>query len=235
MVTKMRKSVSFTLFLNLVISTVISTSLAVLSSEVVVANTTNKPSLWARIYQNLLNKKPPVKPRNAGSRPQSVVCMISPDAPGMYRTIWSDRPFFLWQGQVNNMEVSSINKNEKLWIYSPHQTQQNITYTGEPLQPGEAYKWVVNMNQFVPFQIMEQQERNLISAELENIEKQLQSKGANPEEIASAKANYFADHNLWSDVLQAIYSVAEPSPELSVLQQDIINKLCQPKQPEQQN
>ena len=130
MVTKMPKSVSFTLFFNLVISTVISTSLAVLSSQVVVASTTNKPSLWARIYQNLLNKKPPVKPRNAGSRTESVVCMISPDAPGMYRTIWSDRPFFLWQGQVNNIKVSSINNNEKLWIDSPHQTQQNITYTG---------------------------------------------------------------------------------------------------------
>jgi hypothetical protein len=74
---------------------------------------------------------------------------------------------------------------------------------------------------------MEQEERDRISAELKNIENQLESASASPEVIALAKANYFADHNLWSDVLQQIYSVPEPSSELLALRQDILRKLCQ--------
>jgi hypothetical protein len=213
---------------TLVLSAVASTSLAILPEQVVIAENTKEPSLLVRVYRNLFNKKePPIKPRNGGSRPTRLVCMISPDAPRVYRKVWSDRPLFLWQGYAYTIAVRHQGSNINLWIH-PAVNTQNITYTGEPLQPGQVYEWVVNDGQFVPFQVMGKEERDRISSELQNIENQLQSTGANTEAIALAKANYFAEKNLWSDVLQQVYSVPEPSAELTAFHEDILQKLCKP-------
>ncbi|MTJ55495.1 hypothetical protein FJR38_23865 [Anabaena sp. UHCC 0253] len=213
---------------TLVLSAVASTSLAVLPKEFVLAENTKDSSLLVSIYRNLFKKKePPIKPRNGGSRPTEPVCMISPDVPSVYRKVWSDRPLFLWQGYVSTIAVRHQGSNINSWIHPASHTQ-NITYTGEPLQPGQVYQWVVNGGQFIPFQVMEKQERDRISSELQNIEKQLQSTGANTEAIALAKANYFAEKNLWSDVLQQVYSVPEPSAELTTFRQDIVHNLCKP-------
>jgi hypothetical protein len=183
--------------------------------------------IWVSIYQSIFKRRePPINPRNGGSRPPSSVCMVSPDAPSVTRTIWSDRPVFIWQGKVTEIKVMT-NRNTDIWHQQLNQNQQNITYTGKPLTPGENYEWRVNNNQFVSFKIMEQQERDRITLDLRNIENRLKSNGANIEAIAYAKANYFADKNLWSDVLQQIYSVPKPSPELKQLRRDITQNLCQ--------
>ncbi|MBE9198879.1 MULTISPECIES: hypothetical protein [unclassified Nodularia (in: cyanobacteria)] len=213
---------------TLVLSAVASTALAVVSGQFVLAEKTTEPSLWVKLYRNLFNKKePPVEPRNGGSRPPNSVCMVSPDAPRVYRMVWSDRPLFIWQGYASTVAVQPIRSNANLWIQSVNQTQ-NITYTGEPLEPGQTYQWAVNSNQFVPFQIMEKPQRDRISTDLHNIEKQLNAMSANTEAIALAKANYFMENNLWSDVLQQIYSVPKPSAELIAFRQDIVQKLCNP-------
>ena len=212
---------------NLVLSSVVATISVLVTNQFFLAEETKTASLWVYISRILFNQKePPVEPRNGGSRDIPLLCMVSPDAPQVYRTVWNDRPFFLWQGKVARIAVRLLHSNENLWIY-PTAKIQSVTYKGEPLQPGKTYKWIVNGQQFVPFKIMEQEERDRIGAELKNIENQLESAGANPEVIALAKANYFADHNLWSDVLQQIYSVPEPSSELLALRQDILGKLCQ--------
>ncbi|WP_414529439.1 hypothetical protein [Nodularia chucula] len=213
---------------TLVLSAVASTSLAILPEKVVLAEQTKELSLLVRAYRNLFNKKePPIEPRNGGSRPISSVCMISPNVPRVHIKVWSDRPLFIWQGYASTITVRHPGSNIDLWI-QPAANTQNITYTGEPLQPGQVYKWVVNGRQFVPFQVMDKEERDRISSELQNIEKQLQSTGANTEVIALTKANYFAENNLWSDVLQQVYSVPEPSDELLAFREDILQKLCNP-------
>ena len=213
---------------TLVLSAVASISLAILPEQVVLAEETKELSLLVRAYRNLFNKKePPIEPRNGGSRDPRFVCMVSPDAPRVQRKVWSDRPLFLWQGYASTIAVRHQGSKTNLWIHPAVHTQ-NITYTGELLQPGQVYEWVVNNRQFIPFQVMNKEERDRISTDLQNIEKQLQSTGANTEVIALAKANYFAENNLWSDVLQQVYSVPEPSDELTAFRQDIVHSLCKP-------
>ncbi|MEA5504701.1 hypothetical protein VB735_16595 [Halotia wernerae UHCC 0503] len=217
----MRKLILFILFLSTVNS-------VILPDKIVAAEQTESPSLWVKIYRSLLKRKePPVEPRNGGSRPLGTVCMISPDAPPVTRIVWSDRPLFLWHGEATTIEVMTVDEKIKLWDKTVNKIQ-DITYTGEPLQLGKTYKWVVNSNQFVTFKIIDKQERDRITQDLQNIENKLKSTGANLEAIASAKANYFAENNLWIDVLQQIYSVPKPSAELKAFRQDIVHKLCRP-------
>ncbi|HAJ58363.1 MAG TPA: hypothetical protein DCP31_03070, partial [Cyanobacteria bacterium UBA8543] len=69
-------------------------------------------------------------------------------------------------------------------------------------------------------------ERDQIKMQLQNLEKELQAKGASAEEIAMQRAQFFVQQNLWSDVLQAAYSVKNPSPALTEMIEALPNKLC---------
>ncbi|WP_427159946.1 DUF928 domain-containing protein [Aliinostoc sp. HNIBRCY26] len=197
-----------------------------INQQLIIAEKKNPPNTsWFNISRPLFTKKPPVSPRKGGSRPTEIICMISPDAPKTTRKIWSDRPLFIWQGNVREVTVKPVNKNQVLWFETVKDTQQ-IIYNGEPLKPGQSYKWEVNSNRFITFQIIDTQQRDRITTQLQTIEAQLQKQGANQEAIALAKANYFAEYQLWSDVLQQIYSVNPPSAELNNLRQQITQNLC---------
>jgi hypothetical protein len=196
--------------------------------------TQGKPtSFWERIAQIILHKpEPPIKPRKGGSRPIEMVCMVSPDAPDQIRIVWSDRPLFIWQGDVKEIALRQQGKEEKMWNPNVLNTK-HISYTGTPLQPGQTYEWLVYRNTsspisptFVLFQVMEAPQRNQITNELTKLEAQLKAKGAAEETIAEEKAKFFVDKGLWSDVMQQAYSVKNPSPELLKLTQEIPKHLC---------
>jgi len=74
--------------------------------------------------------------------------------------------------------------------------------------------------------VMDSQQRDLITIDLNTLDNQLKAKKVNHEAIALAKANYFVQNQLWSDALQQAYSVEKPSPELAQIRQDIPDKLC---------
>lgn len=215
---------------TLVVSSVFISTLSTSLNQAVSANKKSTPQSfsWANISQILNSNKPPVKPRKGGSRYPQGICMVSPDAPQKPRIVWSQRPLFLWKGKVEKITVIPQESNQE-WSQPVTQTQK-ITYTGEPLQPGKTYEWRVfvdnNLFRTVPFQIMEAKNRDRITVELNNLEQRLKLKGANKEAIALAKANYFADYNLWSDVLQQAYSVEKPSVELQKMIKNLDN-LCQ--------
>ncbi|AUT02647.1 hypothetical protein CLI64_20860 [Nostoc sp. CENA543] len=211
---------------NLAILAFILVSFIGLTQQLSIAEKKNPSNTsWFNISRLLFTKKPPVNPRKGGSRPTEIICMISPDAPNTRRKIWSDRPLFIWQGNVSKVTVKSLNNNQVLWS-EPVKDTQHIRYNGEPLKPGQSYKWEVNSNRFITFQIIDMQQRDRITTQLQTIEAQLQKQGANQEAIALAKANYFAEYQLWSDVLQQIYSVNPPSAELNNLRQQITQNLC---------
>ena len=79
---------------------------------------------------------------------------------------------------------------------------------------------------FVPFKVMEAPQRNQIAVELRALERLQKNKGADAEKIALSKANYFAQKGLWSDALQQVYSVPNPSPELLQITNDLPLRLC---------
>jgi hypothetical protein len=157
-------------------------------------------------------------------------CPISPGVQGEITQIWSDRPLFVWQGEIQTIGVRTRGRDtDDFWSQSVA-ALQSTTYTGEKLQPGQTYEWTVYRGEkpamFVPFRLMQTQQRDRITKELSNLETQLQTKGADKEAIALAKAKYFAYQELWSDVLQQAYSVPEPSAELKRIRQDIAQQLC---------
>jgi hypothetical protein len=105
------------------------------------------------------------------------------------------------------------------------------------LEPGKTYRWFIFLSeldnasptQFVSFKVMEAPQRNRITAELKLLERLQKNKSANAEGIASTKAEYFAQKELWSDALQQFYSIPNPSPELLQRIKDIPNHLCKSK------
>ncbi len=199
---------------------------------------TNPILSWINIFLPLSKPKPPVKPQKAVGRPirgssaPSSVCMISPDAPDQTRVVWNNRPLFLWEG--NPLEVG-LNKDRKtkLWTQKITPGQQFINYTGESLQPGLKYVWVVSnkdsttgemqVTANIPFKVMETQQRDRITNELKSLETQY--KAANGEAIALTKANYFIQQDLWADALQQAYSVEKPSAELLKIRQTILQQM----------
>jgi Domain of Unknown Function (DUF928) len=200
-------------------------------------------SFWNKIFKPARDPEPPIKPRKGGSRPGQALCLISPDAPAQTRIIWNTQPLFIWKNGVSQKsegvpKAAEVKKIAVVTLESEEylNTQivtgkQSVNYQGEPLKPGQTYKWLIFLNQesispvmFIPFQIMEAPQRNRITSELKLLERLQQNKGA--EAIALVKAKYFADKGLWSDALQQAYSVPKPSSELSQLIKDLPNQLC---------
>ncbi|BBD63368.1 hypothetical protein NIES2109_62180 (plasmid) [Nostoc sp. HK-01] len=224
------------LFQALTLSIIALSTTPVLSNQAKPNSKKQPQSFISWVSQVIFKKEPPIQPRKGGSRPAisnpDDICMISPDEPGTPRIVWSDRPLFIWRGKVKKIVV--INKSTgKKWTQSVTETQNISTYTGdEPLQPGQNYEWKVffkdNVSLKVPFQLMESQQRDRITADLSNLENQLKAEGKDTEVIALAKAKYFAENQLWSDVLQQVYSVQTPSGELEELYKNLPNKLCNP-------
>ncbi|NJL61164.1 MAG: hypothetical protein HC903_04170 [Methylacidiphilales bacterium] len=82
----------------------------------------------------------------------------------------------------------------------------------------------------IRFKIMEPQQRQRMTNDLQQLEQQEKAKGATAEGIAFAKAKYFLEQEtpLWSDALQQAYSVDKPSPELVKMREEIVKYLCNP-------
>ena len=166
------------------------------------------------------------------------ICLISPGKLGK-QIIWSDRPLFIWQGKTPQSEINlysaasnyDYQQDEQLiWreIVSPN--TQILAYAGEKLQPGFTYDWEIMGHKNNPrpsIMLMEQSQRDAITAELTAIENQLQATDATVEEIAIAKADYFIRQKLGSDALQQLYTVQNPSPNLTKQIENIEQYLCQ--------
>ncbi len=224
------------LFHTLLLSVVALSTAPVLSNQPIPNQKKQPQSFISWISQAIFKKEPPIRPRKGGSRPTvrnpNDICMISPDEPETTRIVWSDRPTFLWEGKVKKIVV--LNKSTgKKWTQPVTETENISTYTGdEPLQPGQTYEWRVffedHLSIGVKFQIMEAQQRDRITADLQNLEKQLKAENKDTEAIALVKAKYFAENQLWSDVLQQVYSIQTTSTDLDAFRKDISHKLCNP-------
>ena len=169
---------------------------------------------------------------------RSNICEITPGLLGETNTIYSDRPLFLWQGMASNLEINlyspfSVDADQELlWTQTVNEESQNVLYTAEALQPGKIYDWEIIVNsqanrRRISFRVMDQGERDRISGELEQLETDLTISGATKEEIILAKANYFAERDLWSDSLQQLYFLETSSDNDISSSQEMISYICQ--------
>ena len=166
------------------------------------------------------------------------LCPISPGNLGE-QMIWSDRPLFIWQGEMGkstvNLYSSSANFNyeqdeQLVWSQPIAANSVRIAYNGASLTPGFIYDW-----EFVTagkiyrstFVMMTEEERQAIAQDLAVIENRALAEGKGNEEIAIALADYLAQKQLWSDVLQQLYSIENPSPDLISKTEDIEQYLCE--------
>ena len=167
---------------------------------------------------------------------RSNICEITPGLLGETNIIYSDRPLFLWQGMASNLEINLYSPfsldadQELLWTQTVNGESQNVLYTGEALQPGKIYDWEIIVDsqanrRRIAFQVMEREERDRISEELAQLETDLTISGATKEEIILAKANYFAEGDLWSDALQQLFSLETASGNAIATSEKLVHLL----------
>ncbi|GET36992.1 hypothetical protein [Microseira wollei] len=177
------------------------------------------------LYEDILNQ---LREQNRIGVRGGNLCAIAPPARlmGTGNAIWHDRPLFIWQGAAVRIELLASPSEEVLWSKNLTPNDTTAVYEGEPLPAGQRYEWRLYRSdkdfEVILFRILPKEERDRITAELN----QLQTQGATAEEIALQQANYFAKKRLWADALQEIYSVPNPSEQLKQLGQEITTYLC---------
>jgi hypothetical protein len=138
--------------------------------------------------------------------------------------IWTDKPVFFWRGVgVKQIDIFERGKDEVFATLKVKEGLTKIKYNGKPLQPGQSYAWQITAEKVrgLPikdsgsnFKVMESKKRASITDDLTKLEARLKKKGNNVEKISLEKANYFAKKEMWTDVLEQLYSVKNPSPQL---------------------
>jgi hypothetical protein len=165
---------------------------------------------------------------------------ICPITPGLVGTIkvWNDRPLLVWKGIVQQINIRDHASGESLWSHSLNVPVERFAYNGKTLEAGKLYQWQVlgaqasnsDRAQWFTFEIMSAEERALIATDIQELEQQIQDKSA--EAIALRKAQYFADQELWSDALQVVYAIDDPSAEILEIQRSLRNRFCPLQSPE---
>ena len=147
---------------------------------------------------------------------------------------------FIWQGTIPdstiNLYSSSANYNyeqdeQLIWSQPLAANSQSISYQGEALQSGFIYDWelITTDNTYrATFVVMKDVNQEQITQDILAMENQLKAEGK--EESAIAVADYLAQKQLWSDVLQQLYTVENPSANLTSKIEDIEQYLCESAQ-----
>lgn len=193
---------------------------------------TEEPPLVSRNTEEVLEEivtlfardEPPLGSRNA-------FCAISPGLVGDSDMIWSDRPLFLWQGEANQLILRTFETRQTVWQQTGLTGTQRLQYTGPALQPGQIYQWQMtggNLQEDISFifQVMPASDRQLITTELAALEAQLKAANASAENIAAERSRYFAERGLWSDALEALDSVENPSAAVTNTIEQISTRVC---------
>lgn len=179
---------------------------------------------WGDIFNIFSRRRTP-----GGSRGE--VCAILPQAlinlsneQKGTEEIWTDKPVFFWRGLgVTQIDIFERGKDEVFATLKVKEGLTKIKYNGKPLQPGQSYAWQITAEKVrgLPikdtgsnFTLMDSQKRASITDEVTKLEATLKNKGDSVEKIALGKADYFAKKEMWTDVLEQLYSVKNPSPQL---------------------
>ncbi|MCY6493860.1 hypothetical protein [Leptolyngbya sp. GGD] len=159
------------------------------------------------------------------------ICILTPGSIRKF-SVWNTRPLFLWKGRISQITVRDRETKKILWVQAIRPTDQQIYYTAPtPLQSGKQYEWtfanpVSSTSRWLAFDVIPIEQHTQIATDLQTLEKQWKSKGESTEAIALQKASYFVDRNLWSDALQALYEIENPSQSFSQQRQAYVKDIC---------
>lgn len=171
--------------------------------------------------------------RRGGSRGE--LCVITP-ADG--DALWHPRPLFVFRGNMAAIALRAVGQDDPLWLTQtlPATDPAVIPYDGPALKPGQTYEWLFyalppasgfDETLAIPFQIMPAgSERVRTAVDLRQLQAQMATQDANAEAIAQARAAYFLDSDRWSDALQEMFAVSNPSAELSNARTTLIEEIC---------
>ncbi|NEQ29579.1 MAG: hypothetical protein F6K04_01050 [Leptolyngbya sp. SIO4C5] len=157
-------------------------------------------------------------------------------------------------GDVTAIAVRPNGEDEFSWtveLPSAENTELEpapIVYDGAPLQPGTEYEWSIffleqsseaesssgatvpsaEQQTIVLFKVLEDEARDRITADLDQIQVDLEAEGADTEAIALARAGYFVENGLLADAMQEMFAVDDPSENLLSSRANLVSELCQP-------
>jgi len=179
------------------------------------------------------------------------LCLITP---GLLESeerfeIWNDRPLFLWQGEASRLVVRDAETAETMWDYPISQNnisgiaprEYGVIYDGERLEPQRLYEWRLvkdsdpdpsaaalqsgnsQEEQFFAFRIMSEPDQNQVTTGAKGLSELL---AVTSENIAHQRADYLIEQGLWSDALQTLYSVENPSLPFKQGLQELVTSFC---------
>jgi len=191
------------------------------------------PTGWRAIFRLLQDEAEDRRDgRNGGPRPADL-CQLTP---GREQVIWHRTPLLLWQGHYT-AGLRPVGQDQVQW---PQETLslpaevQAAHYAAAPLPSGQ-YDWLLYLDAETPaqptlwqsFTIMAAgARRDRIATHLAILQARLTQEGASAEAIAQARARYFLSQDLAADALQQVFTVSNPSPELLVLQETLVQAIC---------
>ncbi len=220
---------------DLLFSSLVTLATIVTPSELAPRAIGQTPLSWQDVANKFFAGKEPRAPgtgRRGGPRPANL-CWITPSD-----TVWNSRPRLVWSGNFRVVGVRPVGAKMLLWrsVAPAGNKLHRLEYTGVPLEAGKAYEWLFFFSENssapilrVPFQIVDANQRTTINTDLAKLKAQFQKQKINAEAMALQRANYFAQRQLSSDVLQEIYSVTNPSQQLQQVARSLEAEVCQRK------
>jgi hypothetical protein len=178
-------------------------------------------------------------------KPLGVRGALCPISPGIIESlqVFHDRPTFVWSnGDVIEVNLRRRGETEPFWQGKPSQGDRAIRYDGlEPLKPG-LYQWQIiapdpktgkapeakssDRQVWKSFGVMAPEQRGEMQRQLQAFHDDLKKQKYSNEEIALQTADFFADRKLWSDAIQILFSVSNPSLQFLEERQKYLQQLC---------
>lgn len=180
---------------------------------------------WGSVWQQIIRRRDQDKPRTS----RGLICPVIPQLMSQ-RVIWRDRPIFVWKGKAEMISVFDFaDPQQPIWTRDRLGNDNSVVYAGEPLKPGTRYIWKAETGTEISqviFQILERSTRDQVTAQLTQLETQLNYQKGTPEERVKQRVQFFLNRNLFLDALQELYSMPQPSLELKALREQIVQVSC---------
>lgn len=178
-------------------------------------------------------------PPESGQKPTITrgpgLCWVAPVAGVTAATtqVYGRRPVFVLKGRHQGISVSAVPADRPLWTAPASEGVSTLHYNGETsLQPGNRYRleaitpWGQALR--TTFTLMSVAERDLVGAELADLDAAAIAAGLSEEARSLERANYFWQRNLPVDAWGEIAHVAASSDDAQANLEAGVDALCTP-------